>query len=531
MVKIRQKNSREGQTSIDFLTGMTLFILTLLFALQFMFGMVQPYSSTAGESIQVADRASDRLYTDIFTSSDQPPGQFEYARFSSFFENASEDEIREALSISDASRFNITVSSDYTGYGSKDGLIAYWPLNERRSETARDIHGSLSTRLHGDVEGNVTTDVRGISSSGAYRFEDTQAAVNVSDDPALNPADTGNMTLSAWVRPEGSQPEFATVAAKGLNNGYQMHLDSSSGDNRYPTFEQGAGNEVDWGAPLSNGEWYHLVAVYKNLSSDNYAELYVNGDLKENDTLTIAAASGDNFGIGNNLQTSDRHFNGSIDEVRLYDRALHGDEVRNLYKSAGVLSPDKPDPGSSDTLVDTTYTRGYEVPSGQDIASVSSRKRVGYIGSRNSQRVEFAASSGSALIGDSLNEIRLEYPPVVDVSAFVNSCSVPCSSLTVGLDGDDNGAIDPGRDATADVNGISKGASDNVLEIGLIGNYNINSGDTIIAEFPLETSDSKCKDVDVTVNGYPSTTTGLDVCNSPERGSGIGTTEIDVKVW
>jgi hypothetical protein len=567
---------------------MTLFILTLIFTLNFMTGMIQPYSSTAGESVDIADRSSDRIYTDTLSSSGQPPGYFNYTHFSDFFENYSTSEIRTTLGLPDTRDFNITVSSDYTSYGTKEGLVSYWPLNERRSEEAADVAGEYGERLYGEVQGNVTTDVRGISSSGAYRFDGPDAAVNVSADPELNPADTGNLTLSVWVKPDASQPaDFATIAAKGVNSGYQMHLEDTGGASRNPVFEGGATGsppEAQWYNPLDAGEWHHIVGIYQNHSSapeNEYLELYVNGDLKvtnwENGSDdAIAAAPGDSFGIGNNLQDANRHFNGDIDEVRLYDRVLSEDEIREIYQKSGILSLGKPDIGSHDSLDDTKYVVGDKIPSGQDIASVSSRTRVGYIGKReevgsddggggggrSTQRVEFPIVPGSPSVGNSLDTLEIVYPNDVDVTPLINECadstnaqngiSPPCPGLIeVGLDTNGDGTTDV--DATGEVECCPPDPDPNVgdgvmvpssvwtdtngLRIELGNGPNLDAGDTVVAEYPIGDPKARtgCSNAEVTVNAdSENNQKSLNVCGDSESGDGssdIGTVEVKIKVW
>lgn len=80
--------------------------------------------------------------------------------------------------------------------------------------------------------------------------------------------------------------------------------------------------------PQSN-EWYHLVTTYT--SSSNSWKIYIDGSLN-NQTI---------FGVGlfdktNNWQIGYAYggtgFNGSIDEVRIYNRALSEDEVTRLYQ-------------------------------------------------------------------------------------------------------------------------------------------------------------------------------------------------------
>jgi hypothetical protein len=530
---------------------MTLFILTLLFALNFMFGMVQPYTSTAGDDVQTVDRVSDRLYTSTFAPGDGDPGQLDLTAITSFFEEKNDSEIRNTLGIKQVRNYNITLSSDYTGYGTAEGMLAYWPLNDRDSEQARDATASgLSTPLNGEIEGDVTLDVRGISSSGAYRFNGDQAAINVSHDPLLNPADTGNMTLSAWVKPEGTQPTYATIAAKGLDEVYQMHLES--GNVVFEGDATGGQPEVTSSTTLDDGKWYHVVGVYQNFSSstgDEYFAIYVNGEL-ESDLNTSVQGMGfapdSNLGIGNNLQDSNRSFNGSIDEVRLYRRALDDREIKDLYMSAGVLSPDNPDRQSPTPLENVTYQAGKETPSGQDIASVSSRTRVGYVGGSNGEgsygglrnAIRFTATSDN-----SQNSLVIDYGGV-DVSSVIDACASadnaqagvqpPCPGVvTIGIDKTGDGVIDV--DASDDVeccpsggDGVFGTDGNTTLNIETSGNYNIDKGETLIARFPAIHSDSRT--VTAEANGDGSSSSVVYPVSSTPEGD-VGPVEFTVRVW
>lgn len=533
---------------------MTLFILTILFVLNSMIGMVQPYSSTAEDNNRLADRVTDKLYTDTLTSSTSKPGEFSYNNFSTFFEDLSDSEVRNELGFSDVNQFNITVSSGYTNYGPTEGLVKYWPLNERQSKEAKDIAGDIETRTNGDIEGNVSTDVRGISSSGAYRFNSPDAAIRVGNDSSLNPAaDTGNMTVSAWVKPESAGPDplqFGTIVAKGLNTGYQLHL-----QNGRPTFEKGAGAEAQASVTLNDGEWYHIVGVYDSTASDRL-KIYVNSDSDpswwDNDSI---GNTPDDFGIGRNLQSTnpdDRHFSGVIDEVRLYNRALEPNQIETLYDRASVLSPDKTDPSSPAPLQDTTYTLGEEAPSGQDIVSVSTRKRVGYVttggteesgpGSAERNRVEFVAVSDN-----SQNSIQIEYGTGsgVDVGPVVESCAQapnakagvqpPCPDIIkIGIDGNGDGTIDAGRDASDDVeccpssDGVIPMDSNTTLRIETSGNYNIDAGETLIVEYP-KVHDG-VREVTANANGDGSKNVRSRPAETSSRND-IGPVEVDVRLW
>jgi len=563
-----------AQTSIDFLTGMTLFLLTLIFVLNSLFSTVQPYTSTADSGVS-SDRVSDKLFTDSLTSSDLPPGYLNLTRTTQFFENASEGEIRSRLSIPDTRSFNVSLSSDYTSYEPTRRLVAYWPMNERDSGEAVDVAGR--ERIPGGIEGNVTIDVRGMFSSGAYSFEGPDAAVNVSNDSILMP-DTDSLTLSAWVKTTGAQPTFATVAAKGLNDGYQMHL-----QNRRPTFEKDSGSEAQSSVTLDDGEWYHIVGTYENSSTSDNLKIYVNGASKpswEGDG-ELGDAAGDNLGIGNNLQDPDRHLNGYIDEVRLYSRRLTEEEIKDLYDEGDILTPDSTaltDGNQSNrTVKDVKYTRGSETPDEGDVASVSSRRRVGYIGEdpnspepnvfakrESTQRVEFPVLPDSDTVGNSLDAVRIEYPTGVDVRPIIEDCrqssnsqdgiKPPCPGLIrIGIDTDGDGIID--EDGTDNVecggtpcpltpnpnNGDGVMVSPetwpakNSLRIELGNGPTPEDGDDVIVEYPLAGAQSACDSADVSVNpDSENNEKGLNVCGDTgtfDPVPNIDTIEVEVKVW
>ena len=544
---------------------MTLFILTLVFAFQFMFGMVQPYTSTAEDSNRISDRVSDRGYTDVLSSSNSSPGEFSYSNLSDFFENTTESEVKEKLGLEDVNNFNITVSSGYTGYGTQEGLVAYWPMNERRSAEATDVANEPGERLNGEIQGNVTLDVRGISSSGAYRFRGPDAAVRVESDQSLNPAaDTGNMTVSAWVKrePDAPQPDdnFGTIVAKGFNDGYQMHLEGGE-----PVFEKGTGAEAQASKTLDNNKWYHLAGVYNSTASDRL-KMYINGQLEAEDNDTIGNAPGDDLGIGKNLQNTDpdeRFFGGAIDEVRIYERALSSGEITELYTTASKLSPSKADKSTNSPLTNTTYRLGKKAPSGQDIASVSTRKRVGYVdfesgdsgdggsgGGKNVNRVEFTVDEddaqgsveiryGSGVDTGIIEEACLEAP---NGDGSVNNSEAPCpGTITIGIDGDGDGKIDPGRDASDDIeccpnpsngnDGVIPENGNNTIRIETRGNYNIFAGETLIVEYPK--IHDGCVGVEAVANGNGNTK-NVESCatgSSSDTGPGTGTVEITVRTW
>jgi hypothetical protein len=94
----------------------------------------------------------------------------------------------------------------------------------------------------------------------------------------------------------------------------------------------------DFNPELATNTWYHLAFTFDN--AGKFKRLYVNGvlvgDLPLNPNLT---GNTDEIMIGNSPVFTDRSFNGRMDEVALFNRALTGAEIQALFASAGVSTP------------------------------------------------------------------------------------------------------------------------------------------------------------------------------------------------
>ena len=76
--------------------------------------------------------------------------------------------------------------------------------------------------------------------------------------------------------------------------------------------------------------WYHVVGVHSNPSSNSFVELYINGVLVASDTdSNTSSTTTDDFHIGDYRSTSPGiPFEGNIDEVSIWTKSLSQDEIR-----------------------------------------------------------------------------------------------------------------------------------------------------------------------------------------------------------
>lgn len=234
----------------------------------------------------------------------------------------------------------VTIVDDEAG---RD-LIANWRLDESSISNAvidaseNGNSGSFTNFAAGDSASGPRADAPNVQSanSGSVFFDGVNDYVQIGPDASLNlsPAqNTGTFTQSVWIKPTGT------------NNGYQGVLGYQPGSTagRYPgiwVFEQdrihaGFGDGTNWnsfttGGVLTTGQWNHVATTFDGTTYN----AFVNGILvfTTNDFAGRAPTGTERVDIGR----VDNYFQGGIDDVRIYNRALSVQEVGVLIDGADV---------------------------------------------------------------------------------------------------------------------------------------------------------------------------------------------------
>ncbi|MBI2547213.1 MAG: LamG domain-containing protein [Candidatus Aenigmarchaeota archaeon] len=206
------------------------------------------------------------------------------------------------------------------------GLVGYWSFNEGNGTAAYDNSGN---RNDGNLNG-VYTWVTGNCKFGSCLQFSGNGYVEIQKPSAGYPA---NWTLSAYIRP--SQNQFSTVAGfvgecKDFAIGIQPNNQISSWVTTPVPCQRGySSNGV-----MAQNTNYYIVGTFDG----TILKIYVNG-IFQNTT----SASGDSSAAGPLRIGSagdccpTEKFYGTIDEVALFNRALTGAEVQQLY--SGIVSP------------------------------------------------------------------------------------------------------------------------------------------------------------------------------------------------
>lgn len=217
-----------------------------------------------------------------------------------------------------------------------DGLVSWWKFDESSGTTAADSVGSnIGTLTNGPAWTAATS---GAASSGALDFDNVDDYVRIEDSASLDI--TGAITVEAWFKWEGTPTDWDTIAAKG-DQGDKNHwwMYYRKGQFR---FETGYGDRYALVAFQSAtaviGQWYHFAATYDSLTG--LVKLYVN-DVEEVTDLDYGSMATNNYAvtIGKASYTNNYYFDGIIDDVRIYNKALTADEVQQNYAAQSIPEP------------------------------------------------------------------------------------------------------------------------------------------------------------------------------------------------
>src|SRR5262249_32543209 len=154
-------------------------------------------------------------------------------------------------------------------------------------------------------------------------FNGASSWVTVASASSLNL--TGAMTLEAWVRPTALSG-WQAVLLKETSNGLAYALYANDGAPRPAGYVHiGGDREASGTAALPLNAWSYLTVTYDGANLNMYVNAALVGSLAQ--TGNIATSTGA-LRIGGDSVWGE-YFNGLIDEVRVYSRALQPVEIQN----------------------------------------------------------------------------------------------------------------------------------------------------------------------------------------------------------
>ena len=216
-------------------------------------------------------------------------------------------------------------------YVPTNGLVGWWPFNGN----ANDESGNGN---NGTVNGaTLTTDRTGTPNS-SYSFNGSGAFINVPNSSSLQ--FNNQITISIWLNASILNSPANYLLSKGADGGtpYSWTLPAfPTGLMELNLWDNNNGNNtISTSTSINTNQWHHVVITYDGFTG----KAYLDGLL--NSSTSFSASIFSNI---YDLKFGRRHtsglpyfFNGKLDDIGIWNRALNAQEVSNLFTATNCAN-------------------------------------------------------------------------------------------------------------------------------------------------------------------------------------------------
>jgi type II secretory pathway pseudopilin PulG len=234
-------------------------------------------------------------------------------------------------------------------------LIACWKLNESSGLTAADSSGNNNDGTLRNMVGDEWID--GII-DGALNFDgsnDYIAIQNLYYEGSGYP----EVTVSAWIRTSNGGNQI--IVSFDRNEYWRLEVNGNGGGTGQIGWDvYTSTGQVDYGSNtrVDDGLWHHVAGVFDN----GTLTIYIDGnpETPTSGGSTFGRGVNDRYGflgVGSEATTFDgskgpnNYFDGDMDDVRIYDRALDSNEIAQLAETLEFVDFTEAKVGSDDTSI------------------------------------------------------------------------------------------------------------------------------------------------------------------------------------
>jgi len=211
-----------------------------------------------------------------------------------------------------------------------NSLVGWWRMDDvNQTGEGAEVYDYLQIN-NGTAQGNAVQTDSGYLGKG-FEFDGDNDYLDCGSDSSLNLV--SNLTISTWIKLRTfGQGGWGRIVDKGNdtapeNVGFSFLIDDSNDRIEYAVY----GETVVYSNSnvISLNEWQHVAVVY----NETNVIFYVNGSAQGTVSYTISPSdsSGYPLVIGIRYYDKNRDFNGTIDDVMLFNRSLSAEEILALY--------------------------------------------------------------------------------------------------------------------------------------------------------------------------------------------------------
>jgi hypothetical protein len=216
------------------------------------------------------------------------------------------------------------------------GLVAYYPFNGNANDQSLYVVENQYAN-DGNVYGASLGVDRNNVANSSYDFDGFDDFIDLGDPDILD-LSASNYTYSLWFRTDATGNNYYMLSKYETLGANAFGIGTAGTDYLYSFFAGDNHSDavsLDGTSNINDGAWHHVVMA---IDLDNYEyNLYLDGVLEGTKSFPVTSSGIDSDSpllIGK--QVNGQNFDGSIDDVRIYNRALSGAEITALYESESM---------------------------------------------------------------------------------------------------------------------------------------------------------------------------------------------------
>ena len=241
---------------------------------------------------------------------------------------------------SQTSSYTYTATASNSGSDDQSNLLGYWKLNGNLNDSIGTHNGVFSTTGTSTISYTAGSGCLNCGTQGVH-LDGVDEGISIATGSNLIATST-SFTVSAWVLPTGTsvQGYIVNYYPSSEGGGWRFRQ-AANGTIRLDKNGAGAAGSNQ---KLVANTWQFIAGSYGTASPE--WRVYYNGQTtSQTGTGTATFASGganntynQNIGFSTTGSTPSNFFNGSVQEVHYYNRALSAAEIQNLYNCNMIVS-------------------------------------------------------------------------------------------------------------------------------------------------------------------------------------------------
>jgi hypothetical protein len=215
------------------------------------------------------------------------------------------------------------------------GLVGYWKLDDATGTTAKDDSGNTNVGMLEGAPRLPTWTTMGVrAGSGGLTFDGTDDSVEITKFTKL-PALDGAKTISLWAKwdaevPDNNRHVFIALLNQNANPKAGLHFGFMNKKISVWNFTQVEMVGVAQPTGAAAMGWHHVVYTFDGTTHKLWIDYTMGAASAMGTTGTqMGAVIAGNF--GNAIAGAAQAFKGTLDDIRIYDRALSDAEIAALH--------------------------------------------------------------------------------------------------------------------------------------------------------------------------------------------------------